>query len=143
MNVLCGDHFQRIAGLAFCLGIMWAAAAWAAEGQPALRVTTKDAGKTITFKVGATFLVELQQPSGTGYVMLPPVFEARVLKLVRHKEEPPLQAGHPRVGFPLRHLLEFQAVGEGRTDLVVQIARPWEKDKAPLEIFRATIVTRP
>jgi predicted secreted protein len=138
-----GDYFQKIAGLALCLGFMWAAAAWAAEGQPALTLTAKDAGKTFTMKPGASFMVELQQPSGTGYVMQPPVFEDRVLKLISHKENPPLQAGHPRVGFPIRHLFEFQAKGQGRTDLMVQIARPWEKDKAPLEVFRAAIVIRP
>jgi predicted secreted protein len=137
------DYLPKLMTLALGLGLALAGTVWAGNVQPAVTLTDKDHGRSITLKVGETLALTIEQPGATGFQVLPPVFQAGVLKLVRHQEDPPLQVGRPRLGAPIRHHYEFQVVGAGRTELLVQIARPWEKERPPQELFRATIVGRP
>jgi len=125
-----------------CLGALSAGAGGAQESKPVLTVTEKDSGKTFTLKVGDVFRLDLRRPGATGYLLLEPEFDRRVLKLLRHREEPPPYAAETRVGRPIRHLYDFQVAAQGTSHLVLKIQRPWEKDQPAREILKVTIISQ-
>ncbi len=97
-----------------------------------LTLTEKDSGRTVTLKVGETLLLSLRNPGSGGYQALPPVFDAGVLTLLSQRDQAPLK---PRPGD--FGCLEFtwQARRPGATEVTVNIARPWEKNKPPEQFF--------
>jgi len=98
----------------------------------------KDRGRTVSLQVGQKLILNLRDPASGGYTANPPVFAAAVLRLEsQEKLDPPAQQP-PRLGdFGQLHY-EWEAVGRGETDIIVNIYRSWEK-KAPEEFWRVKV----
>lgn len=120
------------------VGTVWS------EAAPAVQtLTEKDTGTSLTLKVGDRLVLDLRNPASGGYTNVSPLFDVKILKLVLTREIPPQPGPTPRLGDFGRIRLEFEAVGEGETEVVVQISRKWEKDKKPLEYTKNRVtVTR-
>jgi inhibitor of cysteine peptidase len=113
---------------------------WAESGPQVQIITDKDEGRAFTLPVGARLVVEVRNPAGGGYTIVNPVFDSRVLKLAQRRDQPPDPARPRQLGDFGKIIFEMAVVGEGATDLTIQIARPWEKDKPPLEFLKVRII---
>ncbi|MCF8041939.1 MAG: protease inhibitor I42 family protein [Desulfarculaceae bacterium] len=91
--------------------------------------------QTLVLKQGQVFQVTLAANHTTGYKwMLAKVPDAKVVKLVTSNYVPDKAEGpdgKPRVGVGGHEIWTFQAMGPGRAMIVLNYARPWEKDKKP------------
>lgn len=96
----------------------------------------KDRGRTVSLQVGQKLILNLRDPASGGYTTNPPVFAAAVLRLESQEKLPAEKP--PRMGdFGQLHY-EWEAVGRGETDIIVNIYRSWEK-KAPEEFWRVKV----
>ncbi len=101
-----------------------------------LTLTEKDSGRTVTLKVGETLLLNLRNPGSGGYQVLPPVYDGEVLTLRGRRDLPPTQS---RPGDFGRIEFVWQARQAGDTEVTVNIARPWEKNKPPEQFMRIRV----
>ena len=89
----------------------------------ALTLTEADSGRTVTLKVGETLLLNLRNPGGGGYNVLPPVYDGEILTLLSRRDIPPAKSMPGDFG---RIEFVWQARQAGDTEVTVNIARPWE-----------------
>ncbi|MEW6387930.1 MAG: protease inhibitor I42 family protein [Thermodesulfobacteriota bacterium] len=115
------------------------AAAWAESGPQVRMITDRDQGSTFTLPVGARLTVQVRNPADGGYTIVNPVFDGRVLKLRSRKDQPPDPARPRLLGDFGKIIFEMEVIGDGSTDLIIQIARPWEKDQAPQEFLKVRV----
>jgi inhibitor of cysteine peptidase len=94
----------------------------------ALTLTEKDSGRTVTLKAGETLLVNLRNPGSGGYNVLPPVYDGEILTLLSRRDLPPAKSIPGDFG---RIEFVWQARQAGDTEVTINIARPWEKNKSP------------
>jgi inhibitor of cysteine peptidase len=91
--------------------------------------------QTLVLGQGQVFQVTLAANHTTGYKwMLAKMPDAKVVKLVNSEyvpAKPQAPDGKAPVGAGGEELWTFQAVGPGRAMIVLNYARPWEKDKKP------------
>jgi inhibitor of cysteine peptidase len=109
-------------------------------GSADLTLTEKDSGRTVTLQVGEKLLLNLRNPGDGGYNVLPPVFDAAILTFLSRRDLPP---SRPRPGDFGRLAFTWQARQPGETDLTVNIARPWEKAKAPAQYVKIRVRVSP
>lgn len=102
----------------------------------------KDRGRTVTLKLEDRLILHLRNPRSGGYETDTPLFDSSVLKLVSQKEVPPEASPGPRLGDFGKFFYEWEAVGSGETDIVINIHRPWEK-KPPQEYWRVKVKVSP
>ncbi len=99
----------------------------------------KDRGSTVTLKLGQRLRLYLRNPASGGYNTEPPIFAPGLLQLLSQKQIPPEPRPVPRMGDFGMLFYEWEAVGMGATDLVINIYRPLEK-KAPKEYWRVKVI---
>ena len=105
-----------------------------------IHLTSADAGKTITAKVGDTIGIELDGNITTGYSWTTNSFNAAVLKL---EGEPEYRSLPPRMpGSGGTFLFRFQARAGGTSTVSLVYRRPWGKDVPPAQEFKATIIVK-
>jgi len=109
-------------------------------GPADLSLTEKDSGRTVTLPVGEKLSLNLRNPGDGGYNVLPPEFDAAILTFLSRRDLPPRQ---PRPGDFGRLAFTWQARQPGETDLTVNIARPWEKAKAPVQYVKIRVRVSP
>ena len=97
-----------------------------AAGGP-LTLYEKDRGSTFTLKPGGRLILYLRNPQSGGYNLKEVIFDMAVLKLVAHQKLPPKPSPRPLVGDFGQFFYEWEAVGNGSTDIRITISRPWEK----------------
>jgi len=102
-------------------------------------LTEMDSGRTVTMKVGERLLLNLRNPGAGGYNVLPPVFNTAILTFLSRRDLPPKQ---PRTGDFGRLEFTWQARQPGETEVTVNIARPWEKTKAPEQYVKIRVRVR-
>jgi len=118
------------------LAALLLAAAQAASGPVILH--EKDRGRAVSLQVGQKLILYLRNPASGGYNTNPPEFDPVVLKLASQKKLPPEPQGPPRAGDFGQLFYEWEALGRGETDIIINIFRPWEK-KAPEEFWRVKV----
>jgi predicted secreted protein len=114
-------------------------AGWANLAKSRKIITEQDNGKTIILKVGERFVLNLRNPASGGYDVVTPVYDAHILKLVSRKDLPPEPTPFPKAGDFGKIVFTGEAAAVGETDLTVQIAREWEKQKPPLDYLQVRI----
>lgn len=108
------------------------------ERRPMKVLSVQDKGHILEVNPGESFLLILPNPGSGGYVVLdPPEFDPQILIL--HKMEKKLPSDPSRHGDFGSFEWTFQAKKEGISAIVVRAFRPWEKDRAPVVIFEASI----
>ena len=103
-------------------------------------MTRDDNGKTLKIKVGDVIRVKLKSNRTTGYswALVSGKTDAKILKSgeVEYKVDE-----HPAgmVGVGGNDFCTFTALAEGKTEIALGYARPWEKDKEPAQSFKLTV----
>ena len=103
-------------------------------------MTRDDDGKTLKVKVGDVIRVKLKSNRTTGYswALISGKTDAKVLKSgeVEYKVDE-----HPAgmVGVGGNDFCTFTALAEGKTEIALGYARPWEKGKEPAQSFKLTV----
>ncbi|MCB2190963.1 MAG: protease inhibitor I42 family protein [Deltaproteobacteria bacterium] len=91
--------------------------------------------QTLVVKKGQVFQVSLEANHTTGYKwMLAKVPNSKVVKLVTNNYQQAKAKspdGKPLVGAGGHETWTFKAMGPGKAMIVLNYARPWEKDKEP------------
>ena len=101
-------------------------------------LTDKDNGGSIEIELGSVFHVVLPNPGSGGYLFQEtPEFNPAVLVLEKVEKATPSESD--REGDFGQYKWTLRAQKEGASPLVLYIYRPWEKDKAPIVFFEATI----
>ena len=98
----------------------------------------QDRGRAVSLQVGQKLLLYLRNPGSGGYSANPPIFDPAVLKLGPQKKLPPEPQEPPRLGDFGQLYYEWEALGRGETDIIINIFRPWEK-KPPEEFWRVKV----
>ena len=108
------------------------------ESRPMRVFSVQHKGQIFEVNSGESFLLILPNPGSGGYVVLdPPEFDPQILILQNMEKKPPSDPS--RQGDFGRFEWTFQAKKEGISAIVVRAFRPWEKDKAPVVIFEASV----
>jgi predicted secreted protein len=79
----------------------------------------------------------LPNPGSGGYVVRDPEFDPQILTLQKMEKKHPSDPGKEGDFGSLEWT--FQTKKEGISALIVRAFRPWEKDKAPVVIFEASV----
>ena len=100
-------------------------------------VTAKENGKKVELKKGDTLLVRLDANPSTGFTWKITKNDKDILKPTGpgELEKPEM----PRPGQKSAMVFRFSADKAGATELELQYARPFEKDKAPAQTFRVSL----
>jgi inhibitor of cysteine peptidase len=105
-----------------------------------ITVTEQDSDKTIEVAVGQKILVQLPSNPTTGY-QWSVLGKPAPLVFVKSDYAANPQAA-ARMGAGGMQTLRFTAKSEGKVELKLGYARPWEKDMAPAKTFVVTVVVR-
>jgi predicted secreted protein len=102
----------------------------------------QDHGRIISMKQGECFLLILSNPGSGGYLFQdPPEYDRDVLRLSEtNRISPPQTGGGGNFG---SYEWVFQAERPGTSGIVIRAARPWEKGKSQIEMFKANIEVTP
>ena len=111
----------------------------AATEMPDLTIINADKGKTIKLKVGQRLLVRLPANPTTGYEWSAANLDEKILAPDGETEFDVPET--EMAGAPTVQTLFFKAKSAGTIKLELQYIRPWEKDKAPVDIYKVNIVT--
>ena len=131
-NIIC------CAGILFFCSLVLCNKTLAMESRPMRVLSVQHKGQILEVKPGEFFVLILSNPGSGGYVVLdPPEFDPQILILQNMEKKPPSDPG--RQGDFGKFEWTFQAKKEGISAIVVRAFRPWEKDKAPVVIFEASI----
>lgn len=93
--------------------------------------------QTIEAKTGESFLIVLPNPGAGGYIVQDPEFDSQILKLLKMDKKPPSESN--RVGDFGSFEWTFLGREEGISKIVIRAFRPWERDKAPIILFKAIV----
>ena len=105
-----------------------------------VEMTRDDDGKSVTVHPGDTVRIKLKSNRTTGYSWaLSGKLDEKVLKSEGNEYK---VDEHPAgmVGVGGSDVWTFKALAAGKTEIVLGYARPWEKDKAPAQAFKLTVV---
>lgn len=105
---------------------------------PDINLINADKGKTIQLKVGQRLLVRLGANPTTGYEWSAAKLDEKVLAPDGETEFDVPET--EMEGAPTIQTLFFKAKSAGKIKIELQYARPWEKDTAPLSIYRVNII---
>ena len=95
----------------------------------------KDDGNIVELKQGDTLIITLDANPSTGYSWY--VVETNLSILKNEKKE--FQPDSNLLGAPGKEILQFTALENGETKLVLGYLRLWEKEKQPLRSFSVTV----
>lgn len=94
-------------------------------------------GQILEVKPGESFMLILPNPGSGGYVVRDPEFDLEILSFEKMEKKPPSEPH--RAGDFGSIEWSFRAKKEGISALTIRASRPWEKDKAPIVIFEASV----
>ena len=135
MKVSC---FICWTGIVFLCSLVLCNKTLSMENRPMRVLSVQDKGHILEITSGESFLLILPNPGSGGYVVLdPPEFDPQILILQKMEKKPPSDPG--RQGDFGKFEWTFQAKKEGMSAIVVRAFRPWEKNKAPVVIFEASV----
>ena len=135
MKVSC---FVCWTGIVFLCSLVLCNKTLAMESRPMRVLSVQHKGQIFEINSGESFLLILPNPGSGGYVVLdPPEFDPQILILHKIEKKPPSDPG--RQGDFGSIEWTFRAKKEGISALIVRAFRPWEKDKASVVIFEASI----
>jgi inhibitor of cysteine peptidase len=100
-------------------------------------VTEKDGGGKVSLGKGDTLVVRVESQRSTGYIWKIVKNDGAVLK----QSGPPEyeKTEKPLPGAKGIEIFRFRAEASGTSELELQYARPFEKDKAPAKTFKLTV----
>ena len=113
----------------------------AAPAGKTVEMSKDDNGKSVTVRPGDTIRIKLKSNRTTGYswAEVKDKTDAKVLKSEggEYKVDE-----HPEgmVGVGGNEVWTFKALAAGTTEIVLEYARPWEKDKEPAQTFKVSVV---
>ena len=135
MKVSC---FMYWTGIVFLCSLVLCNKTLPMESRPMRVLSVQDKGQIFEVNPGESFLLIFSNPGSGGYVVLdPPEFDPQILILQKMEKKPPSDPG--RQGDFGSFEWTFQAKKEGVSAIVVRAFRPWEKDRAPVVIFEASV----
>jgi len=130
-------------------GILGGTAVWVAAsggGNEAPRqfdFYASDAGKEVEVEVGSLMTVTLESNVTTGFQwQLAENSDDTILKLVGNEYQEPQGAGSEAVGAGGDEVWRFEAVGAGRTTLVLEYNQPWAGGMKADKSFTLTVVVK-
>ncbi len=96
-------------------------------------VTEADNGREVTLSKESKLVVELPSNQTTGYSWQVggPIDD----KVLVHEETRYVRPGTNRIGAGGTEQLQFRAIGDGKTEVRLDYARPWERSAAPAKVF--------
>ena len=104
------------------------ACSWLGGGSPSVLVLDGEMHFVRALDVGQTLVLDVRNPGSGGYQFAGTAFDPSILRLELNTLTPPEQI---RAGDFGRARFEFLALAPGRTDVVIKIHRPFEKDVPP------------
>ena len=104
-----------------------------------VKLTEKEAGKSVEVANGGTLEITLEGNPTTGYTWEVDAVDEKILKL---EGEPDFDAASDAVGAGGMMTLKFNAESAGETDLKLVYHRPWEEDEAPAETFEVSVTVK-
>ena len=107
------------------------------EKVPIKVISAKHNGQALKAKPGESFMLILPNPGSGGYVVRDPEFDPQILTLQKMEKKHPSDPGREGDFGSLEWT--FRAIKEGISPIIVRAFRPWEKDKAPVVIFEASV----
>ncbi|HNW58094.1 MAG TPA: protease inhibitor I42 family protein [bacterium] len=107
------------------------------QNPPANLLTREDQGKLFKCQVRQEFVVELESNPSTGFSWQVDKHDTAHVRLLREEFIP---GERERLGAPGKQFFHFQAMATGRTPLIMEYRRPWERDAAPAKTFSVTLV---
>lgn len=100
---------------------------------PALTLSSQDAGRSVDVKLGDTISIMLEANPSTGYTW---ELAPDVSTTLRMSGQPTYTANGPVIpGSSGQMNFRFSAVTPGKTTLKLIYHRPWEKNVAPIQVF--------
>ena len=127
-------------GMAAAVSVLCSCASFG--GGPAhYELTEKDSGRTLHLDKGDTFTIQLASNPTTGFQWKidASAYDKEVMS-VRDDTFVPPDTDTPVCGAPGKHRFSFQAEKSGRTGLRLIYARPWEKDRKPVQEFNLVVI---
>ncbi len=121
--------------LALPVALLLAACSLLGGPSPSVLKLDGDQRASASLDVGQTLVLDLRNPGAGGYQFAGASFNPAVLRL----ESNILSPGEDRAGDFGRARFEFLALAPGRTEVVIKIHRPFEKDVPP-EVYKAVDV---
>ena len=98
--------------------------------------TAQDTNKTIHVSLNDSFNISLDSSPTTGYSWEILPYDESVIKFLKSEFKPTSN----KRGSNGKRIIEFKALGKGKTILELFYLRVWEKDKNPIKKFRVTAV---
>jgi len=100
-------------------------------------------GKEVEAAVGSLVTVNLDSNPTTGFRWeLAAIGDEKVLQLASQEFRQGDVAQPQMVGAGGQEVWTFKAVGEGKTNLVLEYSRPWEGGEKAIETFTATVTVK-
>jgi predicted secreted protein len=128
---------KALALAAVTVVLVWLPAVQAAAR--GLAITNQDNGRSFRVSAGQKIILNLRDPKDGGYDFLPPQYDQSILEMLGERHVPRTEP--PRMGDFGRKVYEFKALKLGKTDLVIPIKRPWEKQSETY--LKVTISVQP
>lgn len=112
----------------------------AAKPEQSIQIDVPEKIQTITVKKGETFTISLAANQSTGYTQVIKQIDPRFIKEI-NKEYKSRKTKRGLIGAWGNELFTLQAIKEGKTKIIVEYIRPWEKPVQPAgrSIFLITI----
>ena len=104
----------------------------------AKKLSLKYSGAVVTISKGETIEVALMGNPTTGFTWNIVEYDKNVLK----SEGSDFVRESDLIGAGGTEVFKFSAIGKGKTNLVIQYNRVWEKDVKPLQVFNITVVSK-
>lgn len=99
------------------------------------KFTQKDSGSIFNSSKGGKIEIALKGNPTTGYTWNITEYDKKVLKL----ESSTFVRDSDLTGAGGTETFKFLVIGKGKTDLIIQYNRVWEKDVKPIEVFTLSI----
>ncbi len=131
--------------LAFLIALLATTGAFAGppaqEAQPPeeIRLDQDDAGSQVALNEQQVLVVDLQANPSTGYSWLVMDMDAAVLAHDPSTDVWYEEMRSGRVGAPVRQMSRFHCVAVGRSALVLEYRRPWQREEPPVASFSVTV----
>ncbi|MBC2696424.1 MAG: protease inhibitor I42 family protein [Desulfobacteraceae bacterium] len=131
-------NFIFWAGIIFFCSLVLCNKTLPMESRPMKVLSVQDKAQIFEIPLDVSFLLILPNPGSGGYVFVDtPEFDPQILILQNLEKKPPSDPdGQGNFGV---FEWTFRAKKEGISAIVIRAFRPWEKDNAPMVIFKTSV----
>ena len=98
--------------------------------------------KQITLNVNETRVFELESHEGGGYLWTVASNDENIARVQLRKPEPKQRTAATPLGKSFPTLVEIKALSPGKTTILLEEKRSWEKDVRPLNTCRVYIISK-